>query len=209
MKIKKQIMGHVETNTYYLEMNDEMIVVDPCIDPYQNSKRLLKPTINKNVIAVLITHGHFDHISGIDAIVAMHHCPVYVYSEERHMLTSIHHNLSYMSTEPFTVQSPSIPLKLGAMSLCQFKFNIILTGGHTASSISFVFNDDIICGDFIFKNSVGRMDLPTGSESQMKETIKQFVKEYSNKNVYLYPGHGDITTLEDEIKNNPYVRKLI
>ena len=202
-------MGHVDTNTYYLEQNGDMIVIDPCIDPNLNSKRLLKPTLNKNVVAVLITHGHFDHISGIDAVVAMHDCPVYVYKEELHMLKSKNHNLSYMSSEPFIVESPSIPLDLGSMSIEQFNFKVIPTGGHTASSISFVFDNDIICGDFIFKNSVGRVDLPTGSESQMKSSIIRFVNEYSDCNIYLYPGHGDITTLEDELKTNPYIKRLI
>lgn len=201
-------MGHVDTNTYYLELDDEMIVIDPCIDPNQNSKRLLKPTINKNVVAILITHGHFDHISGIDAVVAMHECPVYIYKEEQHMLKSIQHNLSYMSSEPFTVSSSGETLNLGFKSIGKFKFEVIPTGGHTASSVSYVFDNDIICGDFIFKNSVGRMDLPTGSESQMKNSIIKFVNQYSNKNIYLYPGHGDITTLEDELKTNSYIKRM-
>ena len=209
MKISKQIMGHVDTNTYYLELEDEMIVVDPCVDLSQSSIRLLKPTLNKNVIAVLITHGHFDHISGIDAVVAMHHCPVFVFNEEQHMLYSIHHNLSYMSSEPFIVDTPSETLKLGTKKIGKFNFEIIQTGGHTASSVSYVFDNDIICGDFIFKNSVGRMDLPTGSEALMKQSIIKFVKEYKDKNIYIYPGHGDITSLEDEIKTNSYIKKMI
>ncbi len=85
-----------------------------------------------------------------------------------------------------------------------FKFEVIKTKGHTSDSISFYFQKEKIMftGDFIFKNTIGRTDLETGNMKEMKKSIEK-LKKYP-KETKLYPGHGDITTIEEEIKNNPF-----
>ena len=91
-------------------------------------------------------------------------------------------------------------------TLGNFTFNVIFTPGHSKDSVTYYFKDinTMFVGDFIFKNDVGRWDLPGGSEEEMKQSITK-IKEYE-KDTILYPGHGDETTLDSEIKNNIYFK---
>ena len=86
-----------------------------------------------------------------------------------------------------------------------FKFQVILTPGHSKDSISFYFPEEnkMFVGDFIFQESIGRCDLPGGSEIEMKNSLER-LKKYS-KEITLYPGHGEVTTLDYELTHNPYL----
>ncbi len=209
MKITKQVMGFVETNTYYIEKDGKVIVIDPCIDPQKDTTRLFEPLYDKEVSAILITHGHFDHISGIDAIVTFFNCPVYVYHKELEWLRKPSLNLSNMTPEPISVQAELTPIELGPLKVDDFIFEVIETPGHTSGSISYILGQHIFDGDFIFYDSVGRMDLATGSERTMVESLKIFIDTYKNQNIKLYPGHGEITTLKREMKHNPFINHYL
>lgn len=208
MKITKQVLGIAQTNTYYIDLGEGVIVVDPCLDPGYNDLNLLKPLKGKNVLAVLITHGHFDHISGIDSIVKNHNCPVYMYHEEVHWLKNPSKNLSLQFGEPISIEASVTPIKLQPFKIGQLNIEVIKTPGHTAGSISYVIDNHIFDGDFIMNMGVGRTDLPTGNMASLEKAMKAFAEELGDKNMILYPGHGDVTFLDDEIKYNPYLRKL-
>ena len=83
----------------------------------------------------------------------------------------------------------------------EFKFKVIFNPGHTSDSISYLFDNNLFCGDFIFKDSIGRWDLPTGNYNELLDSIDK-IKKYNN--LIIYPGHGDSTLLEEEKKNNYY-----
>lgn len=87
-----------------------------------------------------------------------------------------------------------------------FKYEIIETKGHTNDSVSYYFNDEkvLFSGDFLFKNDIGRYDFKTSSEDDMKKSIK-LIKTFE-KDIIIYPGHGEKTTLKDELENNIYLR---
>ena len=91
-------------------------------------------------------------------------------------------------------------------SIGDFKFSVIHTPGHSKDSVTFYFEEDncMFIGDFIFKDSIGRVDLPGGSNAEMSKSISKILK-YDDK-ITLYPGHGDSTTLGNERKNNPYLK---
>ena len=87
----------------------------------------------------------------------------------------------------------------GNASISKFKFEVIKTPGHKSDSISFLFGKHLFCGDFIFKNAIGRWDLPTGNLKELQKSINKILKY--DENLKIYPGHGETTTLKDEKKN--------
>lgn len=174
MEIQTVVTGMLDENCYILKKGDTCLVVDPG-DDYLKIKEMIG---DAKVLGVLLTHSHFDHIGAL-----------------RHFLTK-------RSVKIFK-KSSVIEQKY---QIGDFSFQIIFTPGHSKDSISFYFPEEqcMFVGDFIFKEAVGRWDLPGGSEDELKDSICK-IKEYS-QDITLYPGHHDITTLGYEMKNNPYFR---
>lgn len=172
MKIKKIITGDLEENCYVVSIDNNCLVIDPG-DNFDIIREEIKEL---ELLAILITHHHFDHVGALDLLLNYKDVPIYDYNLEEK---------SYQINE--------------------FNFKIIKTPGHTDDSITFYFDKEKIMftGDFIFKGTIGRTDLPTGNNILMKQSIKK-IKEY-DKDIKLYPGHGDSTTLEDEIKYNYFL----
>lgn len=174
MKIKKVITGVLDENCYVLIKNNTAIIIDPG-DDYLD----IKEAIGENkVLAVLITHSHFDHIGAL-----------------RNFLTK-------RSIKIFKKSS----LEEKEYTIGDFKFKCIYTPGHSKDSVSFFFeeNNCMFVGDFIFKESIGRTDLPGGDNNDMKESLNKLLT--FNESITLYPGHDDETTLKYEKEHNPYLK---
>lgn len=174
MEIKKIITGPLDENCYVLIKNDTCLIVDPG-DDYQKIKEEVG---NNKVLAVLITHSHFDHIGALRNFLTKRSIKICKKSSLQEM--------SYM--------------------IGDFSFQVIYTPGHSKDSVSFYFPEEnvMFVGDFIFKESIGRTDLPGGDSMEMKESIKKLLTY--DENIILYPGHYEITTLKDEIAKNPYLK---
>ena len=174
MKIEKVITGLLDENCYVLKKNGTCLVIDPG-DDYAKIKEVVG---DDKVLAVLLTHSHFDHIGAIRNFLTKRSVKILKKSSVEEQVYQI---------GDFTVQ-------------------VIYTPGHSKDSITFYFKDEkvMFVGDFIFKESIGRCDLPGGSESEMQESIQK-LKTYP-KNLTLYPEHGDSTTLEYELAHNLYLR---
>lgn len=172
MNIKRIIVGNLEENCYILEKNNKCIIIDP-----GDEANKIIDNITCEVIAILITHSHFDHVGALQYLIDKYNIPVYKYDN----------------------------LKEITYSLDEFNFEVIYTPGHTFDSVTYFFKKDKIMftGDFIFKNSIGRTDFPTGNFEKMQKSIRKIV-EYSDI-IILYPGHGDSTTLGLEKKYNKYL----
>ena len=174
MEIKKIVTGALEENCYVLSKDNTCLIVDPGSD----SKAIKELVGTDKIIGVLVTHAHFDHIGALrDFLNANRRLKIFKKS-----------NLTDLKE-----------VEVGA-----FKFTPIMTPGHSSDSVSFYFKEDnvMFVGDFIFKDTVGRCDLPTGSSSDMDKSIEK-IKAYDN-DITLYPGHGDETTLGREKEYNLY-----
>ena len=136
------------------------------IDPGDDVDKICD-NISKKVVGVLLTHRHFDHVGALEGILNIYKVPVYNKSN----------------------------LDEGDIFIGSFKFSVNYNPGHTMDSISFIFDDIMFSGDFVFEGCIGRWDLG-GDFSLMQSSIKFLLK--SNINYKIYPGHGNITTLEKE-----------
>ena len=200
MGIKTFKVGAFETNTYLITKGDKAVIVDPGMDLLS----ILDEVRRYQIVAVLITHGHIDHMDGISYIKA----PIYVGKEDLENFTNLHNSLYKMTglKPKYDVKE----LQLVAVSdneiinIDDFTFTVIHTPGHTAGSCCYRYYDNLFSGDTLFKNSIGRVDFPTGSMKNMKESLKKLVKLIPD-NVVIYPGHDAKTTMKDEKKNNYYL----
>ena len=173
MEIKCVVTGYLDENCYLIIKNGTCLVVDPG-DDYNK----IKENIGDNkVLGVLITHSHADHIGALRNFLTKRSIKIF--------------KRSNLEEKEYTIGD--------------FKFKCIYTPGHSKDSITFYFEEEKIMfiGDFIFKESIGRCDLPGGSETEMKQSIIK-IKEYDD-NITLYPGHYETTTLGYEKQNNQYL----
>ncbi len=172
MNIKTIKVGYLECNCYILNINNQVLIVDPG-DEYEKIKKELE---DKEVLGILITHSHFDHVGALTNLVNDYNVKVYKFNE----------------------------LKEQEYKIGPFTFDVINTPGHSIDSATFYFKKDnlMFSGDFIFYDTIGRCDLEGGNYEEMMLSIKK-IKKYPSS-IAIYPGHGIKTTLEREIKNNPY-----
>ena len=177
LEVRKIKVGYLQSNCYILVEDNKCIVIDPGDQFYS-----IQDQIGKNhLIGVLITHRHEDHIGALKHLVEEYNVPVYDYTN----------------------------LKEGRVDLDVFHFDVLYTPGHTSDCVTYIFNDYnfMFTGDFLFKDTIGRTDLPTGDMNQMKNSLRK-ISEYSGR-FRVYPGHGDTTTLEDEKNYNMYLREFV
>ena len=174
MDVKTIVTGYLDENCYVLVKDGTCLVVDPG-DDYNK----IKDAIGDNkVLGVLITHSHFDHIGALRNFLVKRSIKIF--------------KKSNLEEKDYTIG--------------KFNFKCIYTPGHSKDSVTFYFEQDkcMFIGDFIFKESIGRTDLPSGSDKDMKESIKK-IKEYLD-DIILYTGHYDKTILGHEKENNPFLQ---
>lgn len=150
------------------------------IDPGDEYQKIVNFIQGKKIVGILITHGHFDHIGCLQKLEEDFHYPVYQYSN----------------------------LKEGNLSIGNFSLEVIFTKGHSNDSVCYYFKENkvMFVGDFIFKGTIGRCDLEGGNFNEMLQSLQK-IKQY-NQEITLYPGHGEKTTLQEELENNPYFKYI-
>ncbi len=202
--MQRILAGAMRTNCYliYDAETKKALLVDPAEEALKISR-----TIDEGELvpeAILLTHGHFDHIGAVEQLRSQYHCPVYCLEEEKEVLESSTYNLSAMFGDSLTVK-PDVLLKDGQMlSVADFSIQVIATPGHTKGSCCYYFPEDrfLISGDTLFEESVGRTDFPTGSTSALVRSIREKLFGLPD-DTPVYSGHGEPTTIEHEKKYNP------
>jgi len=192
----------------------ECIIVDPGMPDISADIEMIIEENNLKPVAAFITHGHLDHTFSIKPLADGYDIPTYIHSEDRRFIA----DPSGIHGEEFIDQLKGIvfeePLKVNevkngaTLDLLGMQIEVIHAPGHTKGSVMFVLNQEIlISGDVLFAGSIGRTDLPTGSASDMKSTLKNRVLTLSDE-LRVLPGHGPETTIKYERKNNPYLKEL-
>ena len=202
MQSKRLIVGCFQENTYIVSNHKECIL----IDPGANGKKI-KDVIYKeglSLIAILLTHGHMDHIGAVDYLYDNFQCPIYIHKEDMPLLYDANLNLSYLE-KPFIIRSPIIDIE-SMPRLLDTAIKYIHLPGHTPGSCVFHFVDEkvMFTGDVLFQGSIGRYDFPLSSKADMIASINK-IKSFPF-DAKIYPGHGEATSLSAEKSNNPFLQ---
>lgn len=211
MKIEKIHFSPIEScNTYFLSNEKgEYLIIDPgsnqngCLDSFLDRR-------SGKAVAYLLTHGHYDHISGLKS--NKHPAPVYLSFKEEDFLTDPDLNLtSYLDGNPLIIEGVEKHFASDGeeVNIPGFPaFKVIETPFHTIGSVCCYFPTEkaLFSGDTLFHLGIGRTDLPSGSERTVLSSLKKLIS--LPKETKVYPGHGENTTLENEFRYNPYLKGL-
>ena len=204
IKLISRIMG-VNTYVIYNEDTMEAVIIDPSFDARKIINCIAAEKLT--VKAILLTHGHYDHICGVDAVKKEFGVPVYISREDAPMLTSAALNLSGGHGFPITCGAADVLIEDGQeLELIGEKIKVISTPGHTKGSVTYQVNDVLFTGDTLFYLSIGRTDFPGGSFKEITESLKKLAALSGEADYVVHPGHEQSSSLEFETINNPYMQ---
>ncbi len=192
MEIVALPLGDYQTNCYLVADGAGLCAV---IDPGYSPETVLSEAKRRqwNIQAVLLTHGHFDHVGGVTGIAQAAHCPVYVHENEFNIPPWLRQGL--FSTD-FYGEGDEI-------SVGNLKFSVLETPGHTPGSVCLCCGDALFTGDTLFAGSCGRTDLG-GNWSDLTASLHRLNE--IDGDLRVFPGHGAASTLCDEKRTNPYLQ---
>jgi glyoxylase-like metal-dependent hydrolase (beta-lactamase superfamily II) len=209
MKIDQLILGAYQTNCYILRAGEavkDCLIIDTGLEAGELVDFLQRHELNP--VAVVLTHGHADHITGV-ALLRENYpdIKVYIHKLDAKMLTEMDNNMFAFVRHPFRnspadflVEEPSV------IEEADIKLKVLHTPGHTPGGISLYSQDEgiVFVGDTLFADSVGRVDLG-GNMTQLIKSIKEKLCTLPDETA-VYPGHGPITTIAQEKAGNPYLQ---
>lgn len=205
MKIEKFVIGIIGTNCYLAirEETKQAVIIDPAACPSYLVNHIKSEGLK--VEAVLLTHGHFDHIMGIDEFRKVFPVPVYAHEKEKETLNDPSLNLSIHYTDGYTFQHAEYVKDEQILELAGFTFRVIHTPGHTPGGVCYYEGKEkvLFSGDTLFQNSVGRTDFPNSSMSDLVRSVREKLMCLPDE-VKVYPGHMGETEIGYERNHNPF-----
>ncbi|MGN0291621.1 MAG: MBL fold metallo-hydrolase [Lachnospiraceae bacterium] len=206
LAVKHMIVGAVATNCY-LAMNTktkEALI----IDPGDSAKRIAEIIKEEGVtpVAVLLTHGHFDHAMAAEELAGEFQIPIYAHEKEQETLETPRINLSGMIGQSLIFHADNYVKDGDVLNLAGFEIKVLHTPGHTLGGVCYYLEKEkvLFSGDTLFCQSVGRTDFPTGSSSTLIRSIKEKLMPLAD-DINVYTGHEDMTTIGMERKYNPFL----
>lgn len=201
MEIKRFISTVLDENIYLLSKKQDCLLIDPGGDNISEVVSYIKE--NKlNLLAILVTHGHFDHILSINELLDNFDVPIYIGKEDKEKLYDPSISLAriFNGTE-YVINKDAKIVELNDNDVIFDDITVLHTPGHTSGSVCYYIESDkiIFTGDTLFKMAYGRVDFPTGDGYKMRDSLNRLLKLDSD--IIVYPGHGDSTTIGEEYQN--------
>ena len=195
LNIETYPLGAYQTNCYivYDDNSPDCIVIDPGYEP--DTVLLAIKGIKKNLAAILLTHGHFDHVGAVKILAADTDCDVYIHENELSLPATLTAGpLYYTHTydEGDTLEIAGVSIK------------VLHTPGHTPGCVCLMIKENLFSGDTLFRDSCGRTDLPGGNGAELFKSLRRLAALPGDYRVL--PGHGMESTLDEERENNPYIQ---
>ena len=195
LKIHTLTLGLYQTNTYIIHEENSALccVIDPGFTPDVVLDKV--EALGLEIEAILLTHGHFDHVGAVKELAAETQCDVYIHPED-------------LSMPPMMTAGPLYYTKTYAegtnLHLAGLDITVLHTPGHTPGSVCLLIGNTLISGDTLFAGSCGRTDLPGGDWNTIRTSLRRLAAIEAN--LWVLPGHGGSTTLAEEKRYNPYLR---
>ncbi len=188
-------LGALQTNCYILASEKKALVIDPADAHFQILAFLQKEGLTLE--GILLTHCHFDHMGGVDALAEASGAPLFCPEKDAVGLTDENRNASRCFGEGLSIKTaPARLLKEGdRIELGNEELTVLETPGHTAGSVCYLADDLLISGDTLFFRGYGRTDLPSGSDVMLVRSLRRL---FCLEDRTVYPGHGPSTTILKE-----------
>lgn len=191
MTVDTMILGLYQVNCYIVSQDGECVIIDPGYEPDRIADYVTEKGLTPR--AILLTHGHFDHVGGVKELQKKYGIPAYLHDEDT--------RLPFYLTRPM---GPTEPIEDGdTLELAGLSFSVLHTPGHSKGSVCYLCRGAMFSGDTLFQGSCGRTDLHGGSSGEIQKSLARLVKLEGNYTVC--PGHGSSTTLQLEREHNPYL----
>lgn len=206
MRISRLVVGPVSTNCYIIsnEETKEAFIIDPGEEAGRIEGKLQEEQLELK--AILLTHGHFDHIMAVNDLLEKHRVEVYIGEHEVELLEDPYKNCSgSMMNRPYIAKAQRTLRDNDELELAGMNIKVLYTPGHTGGGVCYFLEEEkvLFSGDTVFCQSVGRSDLPTGNGRVLEASIHEKIVPLPD-DVQIFPGHGDSTLISYEKKYNPY-----
>lgn len=205
LSFMRLVLGDLGTNCYIIGDPDskEAFVIDPDDDP------AVVDTLKERgltCIGILLTHGHSDHIHGVQTLMDTYGAPVYIHERDLPCLYDPQVNLSVLHGRPVTITGGTIKTVKDGQHIGSGKmdFQVLETPGHTVGGVCYYMSPAVFVGDTLFRESVGRTDFPGGDFEALAQSIRTKLFTLPDQTM-AYPGHGPETQIAFEKENNPYL----
>lgn len=192
----------IDCNCYIIKTRNKNIIIDPCINPIEFLKRGIS-----RVDVILITHSHIDHILYLNEIHDKYKCDIFMTEKAKNNIFNNSINLSNIFNYDLNfnnIENEINIIKNNEIVVDDILIKVINTPGHTNCSVSYLIDSNLFTGDLLFDGSVGKTDFPTGNYDELLKSLKK-VCDYQI-NFKIYPGHNNITTIEEQKQKNQYLK---
>ena len=203
MKVISEKFGSMDNNCSLII--DEKTNQSALVDCNEFSQKMIDMIGDTDLKYILLTHGHFDHIIGVKSVKEKYGAQVVISKEDEPMLNSSKLSLAVFCNAPQNNVDADIIVKDGdEITLGEIKIKVMATPGHTSGSVCYIAENCVFSGDTLFYCSCGRTDFPSGSHEQMMSSLQKL--KALDGDYKVYTGHNNLTTLDFERKNNPYMK---